>query len=113
MNCTRIRLSAETTTIVVRDGWLVIEVADTASLREQLVGADGDRLLTVAEVSDRTSFTPGAVRNWIKRSLLAAVRIGKEYRVRNADLAKLIDGKTPETVSISKRIGRRRKAVAV
>jgi excisionase family DNA binding protein len=113
MNCARLRLSAETTTIFVRDGWLIIEVPDADSLREQLAGADGDRLVTVVEVSERTGFTAGAVRDWIKRSVLPAVRVGKEYRVREADLAKLIDGKTPETLSISKQIGRRRKAVAV
>ena len=113
MNCARLRLNAETTTIFVRDGWLVIEVAEADSLREQLVGADGDRMVTVAEVSERTGFTAGAVRDWIKRSILPAVKVGQEYRVREAELAKLLDGKTPETLSISKRIGRRRKAVAV
>jgi excisionase family DNA binding protein len=113
MNCARLRLNAETTTIFVRDGWLVIEVAETDSLREQLTGVNGDRLVTVAEVSERTGFTAGAVRDWIKRAVLPAVRIGKEYRVREVDLATLLGGKTSETLSISKRIGRRRNAVAV
>lgn len=80
MNCARLRLSSETTTIFVRDGWLVIEVAETDSLREQLGAADGDRMVTVAEVSKRTGFTTGAVRDWIKRSMLAAVKVGQEYR---------------------------------
>lgn len=111
MNCARLRLNAETTTIFVRDGWLIIEAAETDALQVQLAGVHGDRLLTVAEVSQRTGFTAGAVREWIKRSVLAAVRVGKEYRVREADLAKLLNGKSRETVSISKRIGRRRKAV--
>ena len=113
MNCARLRLNAETTTIFVRDGWLVIEVAETDSLREQLAAAAGDRMVTVAEVSKRTGFTTGAVRDWIKRSILPAVKVGQEYRVREAELAKLLDGKTPETLPVSKRIGRRRKAVAV
>ena len=112
MNCARLRLNAKTTTIFVRDGWLIIEAAEIDALQRQLAGAHGDRLLTVAEVSQRTGFTAGAVRDWIKRSVLAAVRVGKEYRVREADLAKLLDGKSRETVSISKRIGRRRKAVS-
>ena len=112
MNCARLRLNAETTTIFVRDGWLIIEAAETDALQRQLAGVHGDRLLTVAEVSQRTGFTAGAVREWIKRSVLAAVRVGKEYRVREADLAKLLNGKSRETVSISKRIGRRRKAVS-
>ena len=113
MNCARLRLSAETTTIFVRDGWIVIEVAEADALRSQLDSANGDRLLTVAEVSERTGFTAGAVRDWIKRTLLPAVRVGKEYRVREVDLATLLEGNTPETVSISQRIGRRRKPVSV
>ena len=113
MNCARLRLNAETTTIFVRDGWLIIEAADPDAFQTQLAGASGDGLLTVAEISKRTGFTSGAVRAWIKRSVLAAVLVGKEYRVREADLAKLLDGKSPETVSISKRIGRRRKSVTV
>ena len=109
MNCARLRLNADTTTIFVRDGWLIIEAADTAELHDQLRGAEGGRLLTVAEVSQRTGFTAGAVRDWIKRSLLNAVRVGKEYRIREADLEKLIEGKSMDAVSVSKRIGRRRK----
>ena len=113
MNCARLRLNAETTTIFIRDGWLIIEAADPDAFQTQLAGASGDGLLTVAEISQRTGFTTGAVRARIKRSVLAAVLVGKEYRVREADLAKLLDGKSPETVSISKRIGRRRKSVTV
>ncbi len=113
MNCARLRLNAETTTILVREGWLIIEAADSNDLQAQVNSANGDRLLTVIEVSERTGFTAGAVRDWIKRSVLPAVRIGKEYRVREADLATLIDGKSPEAVSLSKRIGRRRKVVSV
>jgi len=55
----------------------------------------------------------GAVRDWIRRAALTAVRVGREYRVREADLAALIDGKSFQTVSVSKRISRRRKAVSV
>ena len=113
MNCARLRLNAETTTILVRDGWLIIETADPGELQTELVGASGERLFTVAEVSQKTGFAAGAVRDWIKRSVLAAVRVGKEYRVREAELAKLLDGKSPETVSLSQRIGRRRKAISV
>ena len=112
MNCARLRLNAETTTIFVRDGWLIIEASEIDALQGQLAGAHGDRLLTVAEVGQRTGFTAGAVRDWIKRSVLAAVRVGKEYRVREADLARLLDGKSRETASISKRIDRRRKAIS-
>ncbi len=111
MNCARLRLHTDTTTIFVRDGWLIIEATDSASLHEQLRSAEGSRLLTVAEVSQRTGFTPGAVRDWIKRSLLNAVRVGKEYRIREAELEKLIEGKSADIVSVSKRIGRKRRPV--
>lgn len=111
MNCARLRLHADTTTIFVRDGWLIIEAADSAVLQDQLRSAEGSQLLTVAEVSRRTGFTTGAVRDWIKRSLLKAVRVGKEYRIREGELEKLIEGRAATTVSVSKRIGRRRKPV--
>jgi excisionase family DNA binding protein len=111
MNCARLRLNADSTTIFVRDGWLVIETSEGAALEKELRSAEGSRLLTVAEVSQRTGFTPGAVRDWIKRSLLKAVRVGKEYRIREGDLEELVAGKSGNTASVSKRIGRRRKPV--
>lgn len=111
MNCARLRLNADTTTIFVRDGWLTIETAEGAALEDPLRSAQGSRLLTVAEVSQRTGFTTGAVRDWIKRSLLIAVRVGKEYRIREDDLQKLIEGKSGNALSVSRRIGRRRKPV--
>jgi excisionase family DNA binding protein len=111
MNCARLRLNANTTTIFVRDGWLIIEASDSAELHDQLRNKEGSALLTVAQVSKRTGFTAGAVRDWIKRSLLKGVRVGKEYRIREGDLEKLIEGRSADAVSISKRIGRRRKPV--
>lgn len=111
MNSARLRLHADTTTIFVRDGWLIIEATDSAALRDQLQRAEGSRLLSVAEVSQRTGFTSGAVRDWIKRSLLKAVRVGREYRIREGELEKLIEEKAGANVSVSKRIGRRRKPV--
>ena len=110
MNCTRIKLDAGTTVVFVRDGWLIVEVADVDALREQLSGADGTRLLSVAEVSERTGFTCGAIRAWIKRAFLNAVRIGKEYRIREADLQAFLDSPKRSEVSDG-RIGRRRKPV--
>ena len=110
MNCARLQLSAATTTIFVRDGWLIIEVADEKELRGQLKSAEGSRLLSVAEVSERAGFTSGAVRGWIKRAILTAVRIGKEYRVREADLEAFLDSpKRPQ--ASDGRVGRRRKPV--
>lgn len=113
MHCARLRLNAKTTTIFIQDGWLVVEAAENDLLREQIATADGSRLLTVMEVIKRTGFTAGAVRSWIKRNLLPAVRVGKEYRVREESLRQLIEGKAAEGSSVAKQIGRRRKVVTV
>jgi excisionase family DNA binding protein len=113
MHCARLRLNAKTTTIFVQDGWLIVEAAENDLLREQLSAVDGSRLLTVGEVSQRTGFTAGAVRSWIKRNLLSAVRVGKEYRIREESLRQLVEGKAAEDGSASRQIGRRRKAVTV
>lgn len=104
-------MNAATTTIFIREGWLIVEAADD-ELREQLADADGSRLLGVADISRQTGFTAGAVRGWIKRGVLAAVRVGKEYRVREAELAKLLAGDAAAgSTSTTRRIGRRRKLV--
>ena len=42
--------------------------------------------LTVAEVSELTGFTAGAVRDWIKREVLPAKKVGEQYRVREVEL---------------------------
>ena len=113
MNCARLQLSAATTTIFVRDGWLIIEVADEKELRGQLNSADGSRLLSVAEVGERTGFTSGAVRGWIKRAILTAVRIGKEYRVREADLEQFLNGKNRAGLIADRVERKRRKPITV
>jgi len=107
MNCARLQLSAATTTIFIRDGWLIIEV------RGQLNGAEGSRLLSVAEVGERTGFTSGAVRGWIKRAILTAVRIGKEYRIREADLEQFLNGKNRVGVIAGPVERKRRKPITV
>lgn len=112
MNCTRIQLSAATTAIFVRDGWLIIEVADADALRGQLNSAEGSRLMSVAEVSERTGFTSAAIRGWIKRAALAAVRIGKEYRVREADLEQFLSSNNPSSATANKAT-RKKKPISV
>lgn len=105
-------MNAATTTIFIRDGWLIVEAADSELLREQLENADGSRLLRVTDISRQTGFTAGAVRGWIKRGALTAVRVGKEYRVREAELTKLLAGDAVSSASTARRIGRRRKPIA-
>jgi excisionase family DNA binding protein len=109
MNAVRLRLSTKTTTIFVQEGWLVIEVASKDELEGQLLQAAGERMLTVAEVSMRAGFFRGAVRAWIKRSKLTAVKIGKEYRVREADLERVLKLQSADAIHAAKPSGRRRK----
>ena len=112
MNSVRIQLSAATTTIFIRDGWLIVEAADMQTLRGQLNNADGGRLLSVREVSERTGFSCGGVRGWIKRGLLTAAKVGKEYRIKESDLDKVLSVKK-EIDAQPWRMGRRRKPVIV
>lgn len=107
MNSARLRLSADTTKIFFRDGWLIIEVANPIALKDELNRSEGERLLTVAEVSKLTGFTAGAVRDWIKRDILPAKKVGKQYRVRESDLSDLLNGKQAPA-DPSPEIGRRR-----
>ena len=103
----RFRRNADTTTIFVRDGWLVIESVDRTSL-DKLLAENCERLLTVAEVNERIGFTPGAVRNWIKRSILPAIRVGREYRIREAELAKFLEGNYSERSRAATQLARSR-----
>ena len=112
MNSARLRLSADTTKIFFRDGWLIIEVADPSTFKDELARSEGEQLLTVAEVSKQTGFTPGAVRDWIKREVLPAKKVGKQYRVRESDLSDLLNGK-PTPANPSPEIGRRRRKAVV
>ena len=46
----------------------------------------GERLLTVAEVADELRVSNMTVYRLIKRGDLAAIRVGKNYRIRQVDL---------------------------
>ena len=113
MNSARLRLSADTTKIFFRDGWLIIEVSDPDVLKSEMARSVGERLLTVEEVSKQTGFTAGAVRDWIKRAVLPARKVGKQYRIRESDLIDFVNGKLAPQTSTSELPKRRRKAVVV
>lgn len=55
-------------------------------------GATGsDRLWTVAEVADHVRVSNMTVYRLIKSGKLPAIRVGKNYRVRGADLFAYLD----------------------
>jgi excisionase family DNA binding protein len=50
-----------------------------------------EKLLTVKETADYLHLTTQTVRKWINTGKLAAVKIGKEYRVKTSELIELIN----------------------
>jgi len=104
MDCIRLRLSAGSTSIIVRENWLVIESSNPAELERGLQEICGNKLLSVPEIAERTGFTAAAVRGWLKAKRLSGVIIGKEYRVREEDLQKFLQNDEPRHGK-----GRRRK----
>ena len=50
-----------------------------------------DQLLTVSQVAEQLQVTAQTIRNWIDAGVLGAVRLGRAYRVRRADLDSLLD----------------------
>jgi excisionase family DNA binding protein len=107
MNCIRLRLDAAATTIVVWDGRLIIETSGAPQISRELESATGSRMFSVAKVSDKTGFTAGAVRAWLKAGKLAGVRIGREYRVHERDLCRFLEGVKEPVAGEKMRIGRR------
>ncbi len=63
----------------------------------QLLGTEsgGDDLLSVKEVAELVKRTPGAIRNWIRKGLLPATKIGKCYRIKREDLNEFLKGGHP------------------
>jgi excisionase family DNA binding protein len=110
MDCVQLRLKPESTTIVFRNGWLIIESTDPENLDRELERGTANRLFSVSEISKKTGFSPNAVRTWLKTGKLTGTRLGKEYRVHERDLAKFLKG-APEPKAEGKiRIGRRKQA---
>jgi excisionase family DNA binding protein len=50
-----------------------------------------DRLLTAAEVADQLRVSTMTIYRLIRRGELAAVRVGRNYRVRERDLAAYLE----------------------
>jgi excisionase family DNA binding protein len=59
-----------------------------------------DRLLTAAEVADQLRVSTMTIYRLIRRGELAAVRVGRNYRVRAADLDRFLDAQTVDPASV-------------
>lgn len=51
-----------------------------------------DELLTVSEVAERLRIHSMTIYRWIEEGRLPAMRFGKQYRVRAADLDEMLEG---------------------
>ncbi len=51
---------------------------------------DADPWLTVQQVSDELKLHPATLRRWIKTERLAAVRAGREWRVRRSEVERAL-----------------------
>ncbi|MBL1077961.1 helix-turn-helix domain-containing protein [Nocardia sp. 2] len=67
-----------------------------------------DRLFSVEEVADRLGLHVRTVRGYVRDGKLAAVRIGKQYRIAQADLEAFTGLPVPDTTRES--VGRTRFA---
>jgi len=57
----------------------------------------GDRLLTVAEVADAMRVSNMTIYRLIKSGQLAAVRVGKNYRIRESDVNRYLSERSVRT----------------
>lgn len=75
---------------------------DDGGYRFPLVMAE--RLLTVPQVADEFQVTSQTIRNWIDAGTLPAIRMGRAFRLRRADVDALLDrGRTEGGPRASKR----------
>lgn len=59
-----------------------------------------DRLLTAAEVADQLRVSTMTVYRLIRRGELTAVRVGRNYRVRERDLATYLEQQVVDPASV-------------
>lgn len=58
-------------------------------IKEKLLLSD-ERVYTVTEVSKKLKVSDSTVRKWIKKGLLKAVQVEKQYRVLESDLKEFL-----------------------
>jgi excisionase family DNA binding protein len=61
------------------------------------------RLLTVPEVAAEFQVTAQTIRNWIDQGILPAVRVGRGYRIRHADVDELVTRASANSASLATR----------
>jgi len=65
--------------------------------RRHYLGDPGDRLLTVGEVAGTMRVSNMTVYRLIKSGQLGAVRVGKNYRIRESDVDRYLSERTVRT----------------
>ena len=66
-----------------------------------VVPRPNDQLLTVSQVAEQLQVTPQTIRNWIDTGVLAAIRVGRGFRVRRADVDALLDRASSDSRSLA------------
>ena len=72
------------------------------------MGHSGGEFLTVDQAAHRVEVAPGTIREWIKKNKLKAVKEGRQYRIRRADLDQSLaqQVKKPQRVDIDEEAAR-------
>ena len=58
-------------------------------------------LLTVPQVAEEFQVTAQTIRNWIDQGVLPAVRVGRAFRIKQADVDALLDRAQAQSESIA------------
>lgn len=59
-----------------------------------------DRLLTAAEVAEHLRVSTMTIYRLVRRGELPAVRVGRNYRVRESDLTAYLEGQVVDPASV-------------
>lgn len=59
------------------------------------------KLLTVPQVAGAFQVTSQTVRNWIDQGLLPALRVGRAFRIRETDVAELLERASDRSESMA------------
>jgi excisionase family DNA binding protein len=60
-------------------------------------------LLTVPEVAAEFQVTAQTIRNWVDQGILPALRVGRGYRIRRADVDELMTRASADSASLATR----------
>lgn len=63
---------------------------EVLTMLQDLAAPVADRLLSVAEASERLAVAPLTLRRWIRRGLVPSVQLGRVRRVRLGDVNALV-----------------------